>query len=104
MTVTNDDIKRIHDRLDDIAKGMLKVSGVVSKVSESVSVVAAKCEDCRKIVMGTNGRKSIDTRVVALETIRGIKSKGFWAVVAFAAAVISASIGFVGSLLAGALF
>jgi len=73
---------RIHERIDS-------VDARLSRIEAAVTTVAATCAICKPIVIG-NGKDSIDTRVKALEVVSGLRSKGFWAVLAGVVACVSA--------------
>ncbi len=65
---------RIHDRIDAVDQKLGHIEVAVTKI-------ATTCNVCRPMVLG-NGGKSIDKRVTILETVSGLRSKGFWALVA----------------------
>jgi len=60
VSATNEDMRRVHERLDALLVA-------VSKVQAAVQVREATCEPCYKVVMG-NGKLPISERVSNLET------------------------------------
>lgn len=89
--MTRDEANAINNRLDGVDRKL-------DRLLESVAAQVAVCKPSRErldIVCGTvygNGHKGLVSRVVRLETVGGLRSKGFWALVALVSAVASGAI------------
>ena len=68
MAALNQELDRVHKRLDDITE-------VLSEIRTDVKVSTVLCADCRPKVMG-NGKDGLDKRVTRLEEAR-VVSKTF---------------------------
>lgn len=76
MTVSEKTVKDIYDKLAAISIELADLSG-------DVKVIKSHCQSCSKIVMG-NGNKSVDSRLVTLETKNKERSKLFWFILTIA--------------------
>ena len=100
--MSQDDLHTIHDRLDRQDE---KLDQIVQAVTRQVAVceptrtrVAAVCDT----VYG-NGQDGLKSRVKTLETVREIKGKGFWALVALVSTIIAGAILAIGGTLLAAM-
>ena len=98
--MTHDDAQAIHDRLDRQDE---KLDRIVEAVTRQVAIcgptrarLAGVCES----VYG-NGQNGLIRKVERLETVRAMRSKGFWAVVSLVSAIVSGAILAVGGTLLG---
>lgn len=70
IEMTTEDIRRIHERLDDVIK-------VLSDMQADIREIKVQCKPCRRIVSG-NGKNSLETRLTLLESVSQKRTKVFW--------------------------
>jgi hypothetical protein len=77
--MSQDDITRIHERLDEIIQNQ-------AKLQTAVDVNVALCQQCRPKVMG-NGKDGYDTRIARLEATKETSSWFIGKIIAVAGVV-----------------
>jgi len=100
--VTTGEAQAIHDRLD-------KQDEKLDKIMQAVTRQVAVCEPTRTRMAAVcdtvygNGQNGLKNRVTALETVREIRGKGFWALVALVSSIVSGAVLAVGGAVVAAM-
>jgi len=103
------DESAIHDRLDRQGDKLDKQDEKLDRIVEAVTRQVAICEPSRdrlekvcRVVYGNNG-DGLKGKVKGLETVRKIRSKGFWVLVVCFLTVVSGTILTIGQAVLAAM-
>lgn len=103
MTVSIDDINRLHDRIDEVGKDVANLgkefAAELRPVRESIATVTTlmtvyqeKVDKHDAVIYGNNGNRGLKGDVAELKTVGRISGKTFWVVIGGVSASIAAAV------------